>query len=569
MLVFYIGLIASGFLFILVPHFTLPLGYVSGAAGAVSQTQCEIWYHPELYLGILIVLLSLLSLRVKKLLYVIIVIGILGLLQAFILRPVSYYTLSEIPIIILSQTVSIRAHLHIHSTLIILSAIIILLALIPLIISKKVRFPRLTLFSISSHNITRRRFRSLALTASITIVLGAFFSDVFLSQSIENTLELGAGRLGADLMVVPAEDRSAAQAVLLSGGPTTFYMKRDVLEQLKKYPEIEMISPQLYVQPFSYKVCCIVEDILIIAYDPDTDFTVAPWIQYELREKQNKSDIVVGKLVKFYPGQTITLFGKELRVIASLEPTGLGYFDNSAFMPIEGARKFLKDLQKKEMQDEIPSRQKILDESFSHLFPSEEESKVSIKEIDPDGISAIFVKVKDHISPLELSKKITEKNKNLAVINVREATVSIKRHLTSVLRAFFLPIVVLFIMGTLILGVVFSMSVNERQREIGLMRAVGARKSDIFKLVLSESLIISSVGCVFGILFGSSLIFLFKNKIMAALELLYIWPSPKAIFIVIIATVAASFFSGFVAGFYPAFRASKMEPYHAIRSGEK
>jgi len=380
----------------------------------------------------------------------------------------------------------------------------------------------------------------------VTIVLGAFFSDVFLSQSIENTLELGAGRLGADLMVVP-----------------------DILEKIKKYPEIEKISPQLYVQPFSYKVCCIVENILIIAYDPDTDFTVAPWIQYALREKQQPSDIVVGRLVKFYPGQKIKIFDKELRVIASLEPTGLGYFDNSAFMPLEGARKFLRELKERNLKEEIPSRQKILDESFSHLFPSEEESKVSIKDIDPNGISAIFIKVKDNVSIPDFSKKIIGNNEDVSVVNVKEATITIKRHLSSVLRAFFLPIMVLFIMGTLILGVVFSMSVNERQRELGLMRAVGATKTDVFKLVLYESLIISGIGCVFGILFGSGLIFLFKNKIMAALELLYIWPSPRAIFIVISATVAASVFSGIVAGFYPAFRAAKMEPYHAIRSGEK
>jgi len=215
LLAFYIGLIATGFLFILIPHFTLPLGYVHGAAGAVSQTQCEIWYHPELYIGILIVFLSLLAFRVKKILYVIIAVALLGLLQAFILRPVSYYTLSEIPIVILSQTVSIRAHLHIQATLIILSAVTILLALIPIVSARKVRISRLSLVTISSHNIIRRRFRSLALIVSVTIVLGAFFSDVFLSQSIENTLELGAGRLGADLMVVPSGEQSAAKAVLV------------------------------------------------------------------------------------------------------------------------------------------------------------------------------------------------------------------------------------------------------------------------------------------------------------------------------------------------------------------
>lgn len=137
------------------------------------------------------------------------------------------------------------------------------------------------------------------------------------------------------------------------------------------------------------------------------------------------------------------------------------------------------------------------------------------------------------------------------------------------LRAFFLPIIILLAMGTFILGIVFSMSVTERQREIGLFRAMGARKFDVFRIILAESLIISGIGGLFGMLFGSSLVFLFKNKIMAALELLHIWPSPLVIATVFLLTVVITFSVGILAGVYPAVRASRMEPYFAIRSGER
>ncbi|RMG02890.1 MAG: ABC transporter permease, partial [Nitrospirae bacterium] len=467
------------------------------------------------------------------------------------------------------QTYSIRSHAHIRETLIILSVVTLAFSLSPLFIKRKKKVSLMTPFRVSSANLGRRLFRTVTLVVALTIVIGAFFADILLSKSIENTLEVGAGRLGADLMVVPEKEKKAAQAVLLSGGPTIFYLGKDILGKIREFPEIEKASPQLYVQPFSYKVCCTVESILIIAYDPETDFTVKPWIQYSLRGKQGLYDLVVGKLVKYYPGQQMDLFGRKLNVVASLEPTGLGYFDNSAFIPIDGARRLLRELKKREEAHRIPTRQEILDESFSHLFASDKEKRVSIEEIDPEGISAIFVKAKDDVDIQSLTKKIESRFKGVGVINVREATISVKRHLSSMLNAFMLPIAILLFMGIVILSVVFSMSVTERQREIGLMRAVGARQSDVFRIVILESLLLALIGGVFGILFGGSLVFLFKNQIMAALNLLYIWPSPRVIVTVFGLTLVTSLLVGLCSGLYPAVRASRMEPYHAIRSGER
>ncbi len=564
-----LGLLISGILFILVPHFVLPLGYIKGASGAMLLSECSVWYHIEIYIGILTLIGGLLHLRYKKAVIISLVAALLGFLQTWVMRPVSFYIQSEEPLIVLAQTYSIRAHAYIIMIITILSAVVFLLSIFPLVMRRKKEIVKLNILHISSTNLKRKRFRTLALIISLTIVIGAFFSDILLTRSIENTLELGAGRLGADLMVVPKGEEKRAEAVLISGGPTMFYMKKEVMDRLAKYPEIENMSPQLYVQPFSYKTCCIVEAILIIAYDPITDFTVAPWIRYSLRQKHEEMDLVVGKLVKFYPGQSIDLFGRSLKVAASLAPTGLGYFDNSAFISIDSARKLLKELKEREEAEHIPSRQEIIDESFSHLFATDDVKRIPISEIDPEGISAIFVKTRSDVQIKELTEKIEKNIEGVSVINVKESTISVKRHINSILNAFLLPILIVLCMGILSLGVIFGMSVNERLREIGLLRAVGAKRSDVFRLILLEALIISFIGGIFGILFGSTLIFLFKNNIMAALELLYIWPSPRIIFTVFLLTIITSLGTGLIAGIYPAIRASRMEPYFAIRAGEK
>jgi len=563
-----IAVIITGILFILVPHFVLPLGYIKGGTGAMLLSECSVWYHPEIYLGVIIAFAGVMSLKDRRYLRVSLVSALPGIVHAFVLRPTDFYFATEEPLVVLAQTYSIRAHAGIRTAVLLLSAATLVLSAVPLVAKKRRKAVNLSISHIAAMNLKRRRFRSLAMIISLTIVIGALFSEILLTRSIENTLELGAGRLGADLMVVPKGEERAAQAVLLSGGPTMFYLKKDIVEKLNAFPEIEKLSPQLYVQPFSYKVCCIVESVLIIAYDPETDFTVAPWIRYSLKSEQGLYDIVVGKLVKFYPGQDIDLFGRKLHVVASLEPTGLGYFDNSAFIPLSGARRLLSELKKREEVRKIPTRQEILDDSFSHLFASDREKRIQIKDIDVEGISAVFIKARDHVSVKDLKDRIESSFGNVSVINVKESTVSVKRHLTSMLRAFLVPILIVLVMGTLILGVIFSMSVNERLREIGLLRAMGARRKDIFKLVIAEAMTLAGIGGVFGILFGSSLIFLFKNRIMAALELLYIWPSPPVIINALFITLMTSFLAGMAAGIYPAVRASRMEPYLAIRKGE-
>ncbi len=561
-------LIITGMLLILVPHFVLPLRYLEGGMGAKILSLCSIWYHPEVYLGLLTVIAGMVSLRYKKADYVIMLMAVAILLQAFILRPVSYYVQNIEPLVLLGQTISLRSHVGIRYFIALFSAIMLTSVILAFLREHKKRPLVLTLFQVSSANIRRKLFRSALLIMSLTIIIGAFFSNIFLTRSIENTLELGAGRLGADLMVVPEGEEREAEAVLLSGGPTMFYMKEDIVNKLETFPEIEKVSPQMYVRPFTYKVCCTVESFLVIAYDPVTDFTVSPWIQYTLKRAPEKNEIVVGNIVKFYPGQKLDLFGSEHKVVASLEPTGLGYFDNSAFIPLQSTRSLLKDLKRREKTETIRTRKKILDESFSHLFASDDEEAIRIEDIDPDGISAIFVKAKGNISIRELSEKIEKTFEDVSVINVKTSTVTVKRHLTSMLRAFFLPLVILLIMGTIILSVVFSMIVNERQREIGLLRAMGGKKGDVSRILITEALILTVLGGIFGILFGSSLLFLFKNNIMAALGLLYIWPSPFSVFSILLATMIISLFVGIVASLYPAIRASKMEPYYAIRSAE-
>jgi ABC-type antimicrobial peptide transport system permease subunit len=102
-------------------------------------------------------------------------------------------------------------------------------------------------------------------------------------------------------------------------------------------------------------------------------------------------------------------------------------------------------------------------------------------------------------------------------------------------------------------------SISERVREIGVRRALGAKRTDILVQILAESLTIAVAGGVVGMVASIGLIAILQKVVVASNrpEL-----SPAAMFIGI-------FFSGIVgvlAGLYPAIRASRLSPVEALRT---
>ncbi|MCC7350059.1 MAG: ABC transporter permease [Phycisphaerales bacterium] len=103
---------------------------------------------------------------------------------------------------------------------------------------------------------------------------------------------------------------------------------------------------------------------------------------------------------------------------------------------------------------------------------------------------------------------------------------------------------------------IMLVSVTERTREIGLRMAVGARGSDILRQFLTEAVVLCLAGGALGILLGWG-----SSRLVT---MLLRWPtesSPEAI----LAAVAVSFFVGVVFGFYPAWKASRLDPIEALR----
>lgn len=103
---------------------------------------------------------------------------------------------------------------------------------------------------------------------------------------------------------------------------------------------------------------------------------------------------------------------------------------------------------------------------------------------------------------------------------------------------------------------IMLVSVTERTREIGLRMAVGARSKDILKQFLIESVVMCLVGGIIGILVGHGVSLFIESQLHWPIE-----SSPGAV----IAAFAVSASIGMVFGFYPAWKASQLDPIEALR----
>ena len=105
-------------------------------------------------------------------------------------------------------------------------------------------------------------------------------------------------------------------------------------------------------------------------------------------------------------------------------------------------------------------------------------------------------------------------------------------------------------------------SVLERTREIGVLKAVGAKRSHILTIFLIESGLMGLVGGMIGIVLGLGLSGVAALVITRLFNVHLISVVSPA---VILGTLFLSFFLGAIAGYFPARRAAKLPPVEALR----
>lgn len=179
------------------------------------------------------------------------------------------------------------------------------------------------------------------------------------------------------------------------------------------------------------------------------------------------------------------------------------------------------------------------------------------------SISSIVVKLKPHTNIDSLEKKIKNyfavntKGKKLYIRNPKQFLESMAKQ-SAILTLFlgFIGGISLLVGGIGVMNIML-VSVTERRREIGIRLAIGAKRRDIQSLFLVEAVILASFGGILGVLLG--------ELVTLIIALAKGWQFTFFVYPALIGFSVSSL-AGVFFGFYPAYKASKLDPIETLRS---
>lgn len=189
---------------------------------------------------------------------------------------------------------------------------------------------------------------------------------------------------------------------------------------------------------------------------------------------------------------------------------------------------------------------------------------------DKIDIIAVKVKNKDQIEQVKTEiEKALRKSRNVKigeedfeVSTPEQSLATVNSILTGIQIFIFLIASISIIVGAI--GIVNTMttSVLERKKEIGIMKAVGARNIDIFGIFFVESGLMGLIGGIIGVILGIGIGY---AGTLALNSWLGVSTAPEINFILIFLTLMMSFLIGSVAGITPALKAARQKPVEALR----
>lgn len=377
-------------------------------------------------------------------------------------------------------------------------------------------------------NLNRHRTRSLLALFGIATSVAVLFSILSFNKGFEKSLAKELQRTGIHFMVVPSGCPHEVASLVLHGAIIPKFLDLAVMNQIQVLDGIEFASPILVAQlpnPARNRVD------LVYGIDMDKVRQLKPQWQIDGAVPKDDHEIILGAEMAAHQGlkagDTIVYpnVNASFRISGILKKTG-SQDDAFIYMPVKSAQAIFKK---------------------------------------PSGATAIGVKVKDPAMLSGITERLAEQVPGIQIVTMNQVMSSIST-LAASAKVLGLSIAVIAIMVSAV-GVMNAMlmAVFERTQEIGMMRAIGASRSDIFRIILVEGMLLTMSGGLAGIVVsvaGNDLISLFVRRIIP-----YAPAGSMARFDAGIAGASLVFavMVGICSGVYPAWKASRIQPIEAIR----
>ena len=390
-------------------------------------------------------------------------------------------------------------------------------------------------FTLAVKNLMRRRGRTVLTVLGVAISISVLFSLLAINTGYEKEMNKEMKSLGAHILAVPKGCPYEAASLVVHGGVIPKYLSERDLQNVSKIEGVDIASPLLMHQGYSKN-----EETgksvphIIYGIKMEEMRKLKPWWKVEGRffnDDESRVMIVGRGLAKYHNltvGQVLP-FGPEgdgFTIVGILEETG----------------------------DQ--------DDQF-HFLPLSEAQRLSRKE---GKITTIAVKVDDLSRISEISAEM-ERIPDIQVVTMAQVMGTIMNLAASARSLLMTVIAIAMIISAFGILNTLLMSVNERTREFGMLKAIGASGLDIGKMIMAETLIITVSGGVIGVVMavaGSSIIEGFVKGILPySPRGSFIYISPELVGFSILFSVAL----GMLCGVYPALKSSRLTPMEAIRGG--
>jgi len=375
-------------------------------------------------------------------------------------------------------------------------------------------------------NLLRHKIRNFLTILGISASIATLFSIISFNKGFEANLQKEINRTGLHFMIVPSGCPHEVASLVLHGTVIPKFLNLDVLQKISQYEEFEITTPILVAQIFNSE-----KGKLDLVYGLEMDHLdkIKPHWKIDGEIPKSDASILVGyEVAKHYSikkGDVLSYENVKFKVSGIIQKTS-SQDDAFVYMPIK-------------------SLQRIINK--------------------PDSATGIGVRVKRVDKINSIIEELRQKVPGIQIVTMNEIVNSLS-NLAASAKILGLSIVVVAITISA-LGIMNTvlMSIFERTEEIGVMRAIGASKVDIFQIVFFETVLLSLLGGIKGLLIS----LVFSNIIEGFLRsyMPYI-PYGKIIqfdLFLALKCLIFSVFIGIIAGFLPALRALKINPIEAIR----
>ncbi len=384
-------------------------------------------------------------------------------------------------------------------------------------------------FTLAVKNLLRRRSRTILTAVGIAIAIATLFSLLSFNSGYEKRLHNELDNLGIHILAVPKGCPYEAASLIIHGGVIPKYLSETDLALVANVQGIEIASPMLLHQFNKNGMPHIVYGI-----NADEMSLLKPWWKVEGNFFSN-DDVNVMVI-----GRTVAEKGR------------LKVGDVLPFGPADVPFTIVGILEKTNTQDD----------EF-HFIPLRTAQTLFQK---TGQLSAIAIRVKD-VSLIPTITKELEAIPDLQVVTTNQLMGTIMNIVGSTRTLLFsVTIVAIFISAVGIMNTTLT-SINERVKEFGMIKAIGASGLDIGKLVITETLLVSTTGGILGLsaaLLSSSVIEGSVKSIIpyapAGNIMSFHW---QLIGLCLLFSTAI----GLVCGIFPAIKSARLTPLESIRSG--